>query len=44
LLDKAKEAGLSFFRVPLKTDLPVKGFSSDENWRVIVNTEIEIDE
>lgn len=43
LLDKAKEAGLSFFRVPLKTDLPVKGFSSDENWRVIVNTEIETD-
>jgi predicted transcriptional regulator of viral defense system len=44
LLHKAKETGLSFFRVPLKTELPVKGFSSDENWKVIVNTEIEIDE
>lgn len=44
LLNSAKKAGLSFFRVPLKTDLPVKGFSSDENWKVIVNTEIEIDE
>ena len=44
LLHEAKQAGLSFFRVPLKADLPVKGFSSDENWKVIVNTEIEIDE
>lgn len=44
LFTKAKEAGLSFFRVPLKADLPVKGFSSDEKWKVIVNTEIEVDE
>lgn len=43
LLNSAKEAGLSFFRVPLKADLSVKGFSSDENWKVIVNTEIETD-
>lgn len=44
LLVKAKEAKLSFFRVPLKADKPVKGFFSDEKWKVIVNTEIEVDE
>lgn len=44
LFTKAKEAKLSFFRVPLKADLPDKGFSSDDKWKVIVNTEIEIDE
>ena len=44
LLDKIKEAGLSFFRVPLKTELPVKGFKTVDDWKVIVNTEIEIDE
>lgn len=32
------------FRVPLKASAPIKGFSSDERWKVIVNTEIEIDE
>lgn len=44
LLMKVREAKLSFFRVPLKADLPVKGFFSDEKWKVIVNTEIEVDE
>ena len=33
-----------FFRIPLKTSAPKKGFTSDERWRVIVNTQIEIDE
>lgn len=32
------------FRVPLKASAPTKGFSSDERWKVIINTEIEIDE
>jgi len=32
------------FRIPLKAAAPVKGFTSDERWKVIVNTEIEIDE
>jgi predicted transcriptional regulator of viral defense system len=32
------------FRVPLKASAPTKGFSSEERWKVIVNTEIEIDE
>lgn len=30
--------------VILKRPAPIKGFSSDERWKVIVNTEIEIDE
>lgn len=32
------------FRIPLKASAPAKGFASDERWKVIVNTEIEIDE
>lgn len=32
------------FRVPLKASAPTKGFSSDERWKVIVNTEIDIEE
>jgi predicted transcriptional regulator of viral defense system len=32
------------FRIPLKASAPAKGFASDEKWKVIVNTEIEIDE
>ncbi len=39
----SQEAGLDFFRVPLKTSGVKKGFPSDERWKVIVNTEIEID-
>lgn len=31
------------FRIPLKASAPEKGFASDERWKVIVNTEIEID-
>ncbi|HRZ41291.1 MAG TPA: type IV toxin-antitoxin system AbiEi family antitoxin [Bacteroidales bacterium] len=35
---------LSFFRIPLKASKPNTGFSSDNRWKVVVNTEIEIDE
>jgi predicted transcriptional regulator of viral defense system len=31
------------FRIPLKASAPAKGFAADERWKVIVNTEIEID-
>lgn len=31
------------FRIPLKASAPIIGFSSDERWKVIVNTEIEVD-
>lgn len=35
---------LRLFRIPLKAAKETKGFSSDNRWKVIVNTEIEIDE
>jgi predicted transcriptional regulator of viral defense system len=31
-------------RMPLKAGKPKKGFSSDSKWKVVVNTEIDIDE
>ncbi|MBX7203780.1 MAG: type IV toxin-antitoxin system AbiEi family antitoxin [Bacteroidia bacterium] len=34
----------SLFRIPLKASAPAKGFASDERWKVIVNTTIELDE
>jgi predicted transcriptional regulator of viral defense system len=38
-----ERAGVQLFRIPLKASLPIKGFSSDERWKVIINTEIELD-
>jgi len=35
---------LNCFRIPLKASGATKGFSSENRWKVIVNTEIEIDE
>jgi len=35
---------LPLFRIPLKASGAVKGFSSENRWKVIVNVEIEIDE
>jgi predicted transcriptional regulator of viral defense system len=32
------------FRIPLKASAPAKGFASDERWKVIVNTTLELDE
>jgi len=34
----------NLFRIPLKASASYKGFSSDNRWKVVVNTEIEIDE
>ncbi len=34
----------NLFRIPLKAAAPTKGFLADERWKVIVNTQIEIDE
>jgi predicted transcriptional regulator of viral defense system len=34
----------TLFRIPLKASKSVKGFSSDERWKVIVNIEIDIEE
>lgn len=39
-----QQKDVTFFRTPLKASSPIKGFSSNERWKVIVNTEIEIDE
>ena len=44
LFDTLERVGTKLFRIPLKASAPVKGFSSDERWKVIINTEIEIDE
>jgi len=35
---------LNFYRIPLKTSLPIKGQSSRNRWSVIENTHIEIEE
>ncbi len=32
------------FRIPLKASAPSKGFGTNERWKVIVNTTIEVDE
>lgn len=34
---------LKFFRIPLKTTKETKSYSSDNRWKVVVNTEIETD-
>lgn len=44
LYEKSQKEGVKFYRIPLKTASPTKGFSSDEKWKVIINAEIEIDE
>jgi predicted transcriptional regulator of viral defense system len=44
LFEAMKTSGLKLFRIPLKASAPMKGFSSENRWKVIVNTDIEIDE
>jgi predicted transcriptional regulator of viral defense system len=44
LYQESKKAGLSFYRVPLKAMGPDKGLPTDEKWKIIINTEIEVDE
>ena len=44
LFEAIKGEEISLFRTPLKTAKESKGFSSDNRWKVVVNTEIEIDE
>ena len=44
LYEISRYAQLKFFRTPLKASGAVKELSSDQRWKVIVNTEIEIDE
>jgi predicted transcriptional regulator of viral defense system len=44
LFQAMKQEELSLFRIPLKASKSTKGSSSDNRWKVVVNTEIEIDE
>lgn len=44
LFDAMEQEKLGFFRTPLKAANGSIGFASDHRWKVIVNTEIEIDE
>jgi predicted transcriptional regulator of viral defense system len=44
LYEKMAQHDLKFFRIPLKAAKETKGFFSDNRWKVIVNTAIEIDE
>jgi predicted transcriptional regulator of viral defense system len=44
LFKASKENQLDFFRIPLKASAPIKGFSSDNRWKVIANINIEMDE
>ncbi len=44
LYEVMKKHPLNCFRIPLKASGATKGFSSENRWKVIVNTEIEIDE
>jgi predicted transcriptional regulator of viral defense system len=44
LFEAMDKENLSLFRIPLKASKETKGYSSGNRWKVIVNTEIEIDE
>lgn len=44
LFEAMRKEKLSFFRIPLKPSKDTKGYSSENRWKVIVNTEMEIDE
>jgi len=44
LFEASQKNGLDFFMIPLKSSAPTKSFSSENRWKVIVNTEIELDE
>lgn len=43
LFEAMKRDELSLFRIPLKAANETKGFTSGNRWKVIVNTDIEID-
>jgi predicted transcriptional regulator of viral defense system len=44
LYDTMVHENLNFYRIPLKASKSAKGYSSNNRWNVIINTEIEIDE
>lgn len=44
LFQALEQNNIPLFRIPLKASAKTKGFSSDERWKVIINTQIEVDE
>jgi len=44
LFQAAKKNQVEFFRIPLKPSVPVKGYSSNNRWKVIANITIEMEE
>ncbi len=44
LFNILQQNNTELFRTPLKAAATVKGFSADKKWKMIVNTQIEIDE
>jgi predicted transcriptional regulator of viral defense system len=44
IFESMKKEGIKLFRIPLKASKETKGYSSDNRWKVIVNTEIDIDD
>lgn len=44
LYSALKKNNSLLFRIPLKASAPVKGFATDDKWKVIINTTIEIDD
>ncbi len=44
LYESIERENISLYRIPLKAAEETKGFSSGNRWKVIVNTEIQIDE
>jgi predicted transcriptional regulator of viral defense system len=44
LFKASKENQLDFYRIPLKPSASLKGFLSDNRWKVIANIRIEMDE
>jgi predicted transcriptional regulator of viral defense system len=44
LYTESKAMGHTFFRIPLKASKTMKNYTLNEKWKVVVNTEIEIDE
>jgi len=44
LYEQTQKAGLKFFRTPLRLNTASNDFPTDAKWKVIINTEIEIDE
>ena len=44
LYEKIQQMKLELYRLPLKASGKIKGFSYNEKWKIIINTDIEVDE